>query len=251
MPSLSDAIAAVRGANSVVVLTGAGVSAESGIPTFRDALTGLWARHDPEQLATERGFRADPALIWSWYRERRMRVARAEPNAAHRALVALARQRPTRIVTQNVDGLHARAGSEGVIELHGSIERASCLARCGWSGPSAALEALDARVPPHCPACGGLARPDVVWFGEMLPDAAWDAAGQACAAASLCLVIGTSAQVYPAAGLALEALGQGARLIVVNTEATPLDARAWCALRGKAGEVVPRLVDGAGRPPAA
>jgi NAD-dependent deacetylase len=235
-------IAALAEARRVVILTGAGVSAESGIPTFRDALSGLWARFDPAQLATEDAFRSNPALVWSWYAERRTQVAAAQPNAAHRAIAAFAKRTSTTLITQNVDGLHARAGSEDVIELHGNIGRASCLDGCGWSGPARALELADARIPPHCPVCGAHARPAVVWFGEHLCEDAYDAADAACASASVCLVIGTSAQVYPAAGLAENAARAGARLVIVNPVATPLDAMAWAIVSGTAATRVPRLL---------
>ncbi len=234
-------------ARRIVVLTGAGVSAESGIATFRDALSGLWANFSPQQLATEEGFRSDPALVWNWYKERRIRIAAARPNAAHEALARLAHGPRAQLVTQNVDGLHQRAGASRVIELHGNIGRAKCLALCGWMGPAETLEAQDARVPPRCPACSALARPDVVWFGEMLPQAAWDAAEAACQVAQVCLVIGTSAQVYPAAGLAELARRHGAQVIVVNPEATPLDDDAAYVLRGTAAHLVPALLGAAGR----
>ena len=230
-------------ASRIVVLTGAGVSAESGIPTFRDALTGLWSQHRPERLATEEGFAADPSLVWRWYASRRGAVRRCEPNAAHHAITRLQSRTSTVLVTQNVDGLHARAGTIDPVELHGNIVRAKCFAGCGWHGDADALEAADARVPPHCPDCGAHARPDVVWFGERLPAAAWTRAEEACRRADLCLVVGTSGLVHPAAGLPSLARAAGAAVVVIGPEATPLDAVADVVLRGRAGEVLPSLVD--------
>lgn len=230
----------VHDASRIVVFTGAGVSAESGIPTFRDALTGLWARFEPERLATEEGFAADPPLVWGWYASRRAAVRACEPNAAHRAI---ARLRSATVVTQNVDGLHARAGSSEVVALHGDITRAKCFAGCGWRGDADALEAIDARRPPHCPDCGAPARPDVVWFGEMLPPAAWARAEEACRTAEVCLVVGTSGLVYPAAGLPATARAAGAAIVVIGPEPTPVDAIADVVLRGRAGDVLPALVD--------
>lgn len=232
----------LAGASRIVALTGAGVSAESGIPTFRDAQSGLWARFDPAQLASEAGFRADPALVWRWYAERREAVRRARPNPGH---VALARgahggRTPVAVVTQNVDGLHARAGSD-VIELHGNILRTICLERCGQRYEPDDL--LPAGEPPVCPACGSQLRPDVVWFGEMLDPAALLRAERAAAACHVMLVVGTSGIVFPAAGLALVAGRAGARVIVVNPDETELDGQADLCLRGPAGSVLPALLE--------
>jgi NAD-dependent deacetylase len=233
---------AVRAATRIVVFTGAGVSAESGIPTFRDALTGLWARYEPERLATEEGFAADPPLVWRWYASRRAAVRACAPNAAHHAIARLQARTATTVVTQNVDGLHARAGTVDPVELHGNIVRAKCFAGCGWIDDADALEAADARVPPHCPRCGAYARPDVVWFGEMLPVAAWARAEAACRDADLCLVVGTSGLVYPAAGLPALAKEGGAVIIVVGPEPAPQDEFADFVLRGRAGEVLPAVL---------
>lgn len=232
----------VEDASRIVVFTGAGVSAESGVPTFRDALTGLWARHDPYRLATAEGFAADPPLVWRWYAWRRQLVRDVEPNAAHGAIARLEHDRSATVVTQNVDGLHARAGARDVIELHGNIARATCFDGCGWSGDPDRLEATDARMPPHCPSCGGFARPDVVWFGEMLPISAWDRAEAACRAADLCIAVGTSGVVQPAAGLPELTRRTGGRVIVVDPHPSALEPIADIVLRGKAGEVVPQLL---------
>lgn len=246
---IAQAANLVASASRIVVFTGAGVSAESGIATFRDALTGLWERYDPEQLATEAGFAADPALVWNWYASRRARIGAVEPNPAHYAIARLATERGASVrasvITQNVDGLHARAGASDVIELHGNIARVKCFEACGWTGDADALEASDDRVPPRCPACGVHARPDVVWFGEELPRSQWTRAEDACARCDLCLVVGTSGLVYPAAGLPSIAKRAGAVLIVVGPEEGPIDAIADLSLRGKAGVLVPKLLPNA------
>jgi NAD-dependent deacetylase len=239
----SDAAAAraLSQARRVTVLTGAGMSAESGVPTFRDAQTGLWSRFDPSQLASEAGFRADPPLVWRWYGERRAGVQRAAPNAGHLALAqAAGRYARLAIVTQNVDGLHQRAGSTDVTELHGRILRTRCLAQCGFveDDPSR----LPPGEPPRCPRCGDWLRPGVVWFGEMLDAVALTAAEDAVRGAEVVLVVGTSGWVYPAA--ALPALGRqaGATVIVVNPAASELDRGAHLVVRGTAAQALPRLL---------
>lgn len=225
-------------ARRVAVLTGAGISAESGIPTFRDATSGLWAKFDPMQLASEDGFRADPPLVWRWYAWRRGLVANAQPNAGHHALASAQSHFDSfELITQNVDGLHTRAGS-APIELHGSILRTVCLARCGFSqGDPVSLPPGE---PPRCPRCNDWLRPDVVWFGEML-DVATLQRAQAAARCDLMLVIGTSGLVYPAAGLPAEALRRGAKVIIVNPQASDLDELATIVLRGTAAVELPRL----------
>jgi NAD-dependent deacetylase len=243
---VSDAIAIARqqlaAARRVAVLTGAGISAESGIPTFRDAQTGLWARFDPMQLATEEGFRADPSLVWRWYAWRRTLVGQAQPNAGHRALAAAeARFEQLRVITQNVDGLHARAGSTGLIELHGNILRTVCLERCGFLEDVAAR--LPAGEPPRCPRCGAWLRPAVVWFGEMLDPADLEEAAAVAEDCDVMLVVGTSGLVYPAAGLPASARRAGAAVITVNPEPTDVDGVAAVCVRGKAAEVLPRLLE--------
>ena len=222
------------------MLTGAGMSAESGVPTFRDAQTGLWSRFDPMQLASEPGFRADPLLVWRWYAGRRAAVAQAEPNAGHRALAAAEQsKRRLSIVTQNVDGLHRRAGSTHVNEIHGSITRTLCLARCGYTEDDPAR--LPAGEPPRCPRCGDWLRPGVVWFGEMLDSDQLAAAEEAAESSSVMLVVGTSGMVYPAAGLPSIARRAGAAVIVVNPAESELDEVARFVLRGTAATVLPRL----------
>lgn len=230
----------LEAATRIVAFTGAGVSAESGIPTFRDALDGLWARYDPAQLATEDGFRADPALVWRWYAERRARIAQARPNAAHAALAAAeAAGRAISVVTQNVDGLHRRAGSRDVLELHGSIVRAKCLAGCGLAADG---WEQDGRVPPPCSRCGGPLRPDVVWFGELLPPGEFERAQQRVAECDAMLVIGTSGLVHPAASLPGIAARRGRPVIVIDPNPTELDALATVTLRATAALAVPALL---------
>jgi len=236
---LDRARALLAAAKRIAVLTGAGISAESGIPTFRDAMTGLWSRFRPEDLATPEAFAANPKVVWEWYAARREGVAKAAPNAGHVALVALERRAAHfALITQNVDGLHARAGSRNVIELHGNIMDDRCFAE----GRALAVADQLPGTPPRCARCGAPVRPGVVWFGEPLPPRALE---NACAEAQGCdvfLSIGTSAVVEPAASLPFAALDAGAAVIEVNPTRTPLTAKATIVLAGAAGEVLPRLV---------
>jgi len=236
------ALGLLRGAERVVAFTGAGMSKESGIPTFRDAREGLWARYDPAELATERGFRANPRLVWSWYAERRRRIAGCRPHAGHRALAEMETLVPAlAVVTQNVDGLHAEAGSTGVVELHGNIRRFRCLdAHHPFAGEAPAEEGE----PPPCPVCGSPLRPDVVWFGEMLPEDAVERAWRLAGECDLMLVVGTSGLVRPAADLPRVARRAGASVVEVNPEPGEVTAAADVFLRGRAGEVLPALLDG-------
>ncbi|VVO40527.1 SIR2 family NAD-dependent protein deacylase [Pseudomonas fluorescens] len=219
--TFSTVIQRLREAKRVVVFTGAGASAESGIPTFRDALSGLWERFDPSQLATTEAFRADPSLCWGWYEWRRLKVIQAQPNGAHLAIAELANHVPKlTVVTQNVDDLHERAGSRDVIHLHGSLHSPRCI-DCGlaYALPlnSDALPEDGRRiVPPRCSVCSGYVRPGVVWFGEMLPEEAWSAGLATAEECDVFLSIGTSGIVYPAAELPLRALGHGATVIHIN-----------------------------------
>jgi NAD-dependent deacetylase len=229
----------VRAARRIAVLTGAGMSAESGVPTFRDAQTGLWAQFDPQQLATEEAFRANPSQVWDWYAFRREMIAKVQPNAGHRALAAFAQRHPGRLtlITQNVDGLHQRAGSPDVLALHGNIFEDK------WLDPPKACcnaDAAAAGSPPYCDRCGNMLRPDVVWFGEALPLHALAAAEEAASACDLMLVVGTSGVVYPAAGLARTAAG---KVVIVNPEATELDDVADAVLPGKAAQLLPQLLE--------
>ncbi len=241
----ADLVDVLRSAERVVVLTGAGVSAESGVPTFRDAQTGLWAQYDPAQLATPEAFRDDPELVWRWYLWRRELVAKAQPNPGHRALVALEGRVPHLVlVTQNVDSLHQRAGSREVLELHGNITRTVCF---GCGAPSDAPVDLAGGVP-RCGLCGGLLRPDVVWFGEALPADTLARAARESRQADLFISAGTSSLVYPAASLPYEALTGGAALLEVNPDPTPLTSRARWSLRGPSGEILPALLAAAFEP---
>jgi NAD-dependent deacetylase len=239
--TLSRARSLLADARRVAVLTGAGISAESGIPTFRDAQTGLWEKFDPMQLASEEGYRADPPLVWRWYAWRRKLVSDAQPNAGHLALARAERRFAAfDLITQNVDGLHARAGSTALVELHGNIMRTLCLERCGFVEEKPAR--LPSGEPPRCPSCGHWLRPGVVWFGEMLDPANLDASERAAEACDLMLVVGTSGLVYPAAGLPATARRAGARVIIVNPHPTELDGQADSVLRGPAAEILPSLL---------
>jgi NAD-dependent deacetylase len=235
-------VQALVAAKGIVVSTGAGVSAESGVPTFRDAQTGLWARYSPEQLATPEAFDADPELVWRWYLWRRQLVSEARPNPGHQALARLQDLvEGLTLVTQNVDSLHQRAGSRQVIELHGNIMRTRCH-RCRVPDDRAFDIEEGA---PRCSACGGLLRPDVVWFGEALPEEAMRTALAASAACEVFLSVGTSALVYPAAGLPYQAIGNGRVVVEINPQPTPLSDSVTYQLRGPSGEVLPRLIDAA------
>jgi NAD-dependent deacetylase len=235
----AELLQALAAAKSVAVLTGAGVSAESGIPTFRDAQTGLWAKFSPEDLATPRAFRRNPRLVWEWYEWRRKLVAGAQPNPAHLALAEMERLFPRfHLITQNVDGLHQRAGSRNVIELHGNITRT----KCSVEGTIVSTWQDTGDVPPKCPACGALLRPDVVWFEEPMPEAEMEQATAASTTCDIFLSIGTSTVVYPAAALPAEALRSGATVLEINPQPTPFTAQAHFALAGAAGVVLPELM---------
>jgi NAD-dependent deacetylase len=223
----------VRAAERLCVLTGAGVSAESGVPTFRGA-QGLWRSFRPEDLATPEAFARDPLVVWEWYAWRRDLVAAVAPNAAHHALAA---HPALRLVTQNVDGLHAAAGSRDVVEMHGSLWRT----RCTGCGTRAEQRGPLGTLPPRC-ACGALLRPDIVWFGEALPADAIAAAFSAATRADVVMVVGTSGLVHPAAALPLAARDAGAYVIEVNPDETPLSATAHACLRAPASEAVPFLL---------
>lgn len=229
----------LRTAQHVAVLTGAGISAESGVPTFRDAMTGLWERFRPEELATPEAFQRNPDLVWRWYRERRLRLQDVVPNPGHRALVELER-RASRftLITQNVDRLHARAGSREIVELHGNIATVSCF---DHRHPAAVF--LDTDLVPTCELCGSFLRPDVVWFGEMLPDGALERARNAAASCDVFLSVGTSNLVEPAASLPWLAAASGATVLVVNTsmEGQRRGDRIH-HLQGPSGTVLPQLL---------
>ncbi len=222
------------------VLTGAGISAESGIPTFRGK-DGLWKKYDPMELATPEAFQRDPKLVWEWYDWRRQLIAGAEPNEGHRTLAQMEESFPDFwLITQNVDGLHQRAGSRKVIELHGNIWKVRCVS-CGREDYD--YRAPLPEIPPRCDNCGGLLRPGVVWFGESLPIDALQKAYELSEEAEVFIVVGTSAQVYPAAELPLVAKRSGARLIEVNPEETPLTPYADISLREKASTGLKKVLE--------
>jgi NAD-dependent deacetylase len=235
----STLISFLRQADRVAALTGAGVSQESGLRTFRDAQSGLWAQYKPEDLASPEAFARDPKLVWDWYALRREKVRDVKPNPGHFALAEMEKRIPEfTLITQNVDGLHRIAGSKNVLELHGNIQRVRC-SECGlftetWDD--------DAEQGPRCAGCGGMLRPNVVWFGEALPRSALEAAVEAARASQVFFSIGTSGLVQPAAALAFAAHNKGAVIVEVNLEPTPLTAKADFFLQGKSGEVLPELV---------
>jgi NAD-dependent protein deacetylase/lipoamidase len=237
--SAAELAALIRDRQPCVVLTGAGVSTESGIPDFRSD-TGIWAEVDPLEVASIRAFRRDPARVWSFYRERVHVLRDAEPNAAHVALAELEnRGFVEALVTQNIDLLHTRAGSRDVVEVHGSIRSARCLA-CLWTEPiEAALAQLDEGLVPTCAQCGEVLKPGVVLFGELLPEGAVERAIQLARGARLMLVIGSSLEVWPAAGLPLEARA----FAIVNRGPTALDERALLTIDARAGETLAAVVD--------
>ncbi len=242
VPALPAALpAAMAGVRRLAVLTGAGMSAESGVPVFRGS-GGLWEGVRPEDLATPRAFARDPERVWRWYRWRLERVAEARPHAGHRALAGLEQAGGLEgfiIVTQNVDGMHQRAGSRNVVELHGGIRRARCSAGCGGSAEAASVDPAETRC-----ACGrGRLRPDVVWFGEPLPPEALDRAARALETADMVWVVGTSAVVYPAAALPGMAAERGIPVVEVNPETTPLTGRLPFSLRTSASAGVSALVE--------
>ncbi len=230
---------ALRASQRVCVLTGSGVSAESGVPTFREAQTGLWEQYDPHDLATPEAFQRDPQLVWRWYRWRRELVAAVAPNPGHHALVNLAGLVPElTLITQNVDGLHQRAGSDDVIEFHGNLFENRCFVEgCIVDDADMSPDV------PVCPECGGVLRPGVVWFGESIPEFAMNDAAAAASGCDLFFSIGTSALVWPAAGLADAARQQGASIVEINLDATPLSSDTDFCLQGKSGTLLPELVD--------
>ncbi len=236
---LDGLLTALREAQHVCVLTGAGISAESGVPTFREAQSGLWEQYDPLDLATPEAFLRDPDLVWRWYRWRRELVAKAEPNPGHRALVSLAKLVPRfTLVTQNVDGLHQRAGSSDVIEFHGNL----FADRCFVESCIIDEEQDSAGGVPVCPGCGGHLRPGVVWFGEAIPERALNDSFAAAADCDVFLSIGTSSLVYPAAGLAEIARNSGATVAEVNPDPTEHAAGFDHAFAAKAGTVLPEIL---------
>jgi NAD-dependent deacetylase len=230
----------LRSARSVAVLTGAGISAESGIPTFRDALTGMWSQFNAEELATPEGFKKNPELVWKWYFDRWTRNAQCKPNPGHLALAEIeAKVRDFTLLTQNVDGLHQTAGSKNVVELHGSLREFKCFDR---KHPiDMELVKNSPERPPKCPICASPARPGVVWFGELLPRDAVEKASEAIDKANLFFVVGTSGLVQPAASFGRAALSLGATVVVINPDnSANIDGALF--LQGPAGEILPKIV---------
>lgn len=241
--TLQSAAHAIARATRLAVFTGAGVSKESGIPTFREPETGLWAKYDPMELATPEAYLRNPSLVWRWYEHRFGVASAAKPNPGHHALAELERLLPhVAVITQNIDGLHQRAGSSTVIELHGTIHSFRCIhgrhRGYGWDD----VTAQDDK-PPHCPECGDYLRPEVVWFGEGLPQEALSAAEQLSASCDVMLIVGTSGVVYPAAAIPAIARQSGATLIDVNPRRDALVQLCHTFLEGPGGEVLPRLLD--------
>ena len=239
MQALADQVATyLDKAQRVAFLTGAGVSKESGIPTFRDAQTGMWANYNPQELATPEGFKSDPKLVWQWYDYRRKLLGGAEPNPGHKAIVELESMVPkVSIVTQNIDGLHQKAGSSDVVELHGSIKRFHCFDR-GHDAPDVPF---DLEEPPLC-QCGSMIRPGVVWFGESLPPHAMKRGLEECEKSEVVFVVGTSALVQPAASLPYAAHRRGAKLIEINPDETPITDIVDVFMQGPSGQVLPLVV---------
>jgi NAD-dependent deacetylase len=236
----AELLTLLRGTSKLAALTGAGVSQESGLRTFRDAQTGLWAQYRPEELASPEAFTRDPKLVWDWYAWRREAVKAVRPNPGHYALVEIEKRVPDfTLITQNVDGLHRMAGSQNVLELHGNIQRVRCADCYAFTD----IWGDDSESVPGCRECGGLLRPDVVWFGESLPRDQLEAAVEAARSCDVFLSIGTSGVVQPAASLAIAAHNRGAVVVEINAEPTPLTAKANFALHGKSGEILPRLVE--------
>ena len=235
----AELISFLRGTSNLVALTGAGVSQESGLRTFRDAQTGLWAHYKPEDLASPQAFRRDPKLVWDWYAWRREAVKGVRPNPGHYALVEIEARVPQfTLITQNVDGLHRMAGSRNMLELHGNIQRV----RCSDCYTFAETWGDDTDSVPQCSICGGLLRPDVVWFGETLPRDQLETAVEAARTCNVFFSIGTSAVVQPAASLAHAARNRRAVIIEINAEWTPLTPKTNYFFQGKSGEILPALV---------
>lgn len=236
----------ILNSKQLVVLTGAGASKESGVPTFRDALDGLWARFDPTQLATRRAFEADPKLVWDFYEYRREIMRPAQPNPGHYALAKLQRRFPhLRIVTQNVDDLHERAGNTDIVKLHGNIARNKCFFNCQGDPTLVDVSKIEwdkTSGPPPCPHCGRWVRPDVVWFGEMLPRDQLNRAAELMQLADMVIVIGTSGLVSPAADMPRVAKNQGATIIEINPDYSMITRIADLKLEGPSGEVLPRIL---------
>lgn len=230
----------LKEAKSICILTGAGISAESGVETFRGA-NGLWSKLKPEELASFDAFMRNPEMVWEWYNYRKKIMHEVKPNSAHYALAKMENLvKDFTLVTQNIDNLHCRAGSRNVLELHGNIERSYCIG-CGKIFEN--IEITSDNKIPHCTICNGLIRPDVVWFGEMLPEGVFEKSMEAAMRSDIFFSVGTSAVVYPAAGLPLTAKRAGAYVVEINTDTTEISHQVDECLVGKAGEILPLIVD--------
>jgi NAD-dependent deacetylase len=235
-------VALLAAAQRLVVFTGAGVSKESGLATFRDS-DGVWQKIDPQKYATPEGFKRHPRKVWQWYQARRQKVKGVQPNPAHRAIAELDEILPhVVVITQNIDGLHQAAGSEEVLELHGTLRRYKCFANCRGTPTPVPTPGPEVEEPARCPHCGAYVRPDVVWFNEMLPVDVWEEAALEVTSCDAMLIVGTSGIVAPAASLPHHAEANGAFIVEVNPEPTALTPLTDVSLRGPAGEVVPRVV---------
>jgi NAD-dependent deacetylase len=243
---IAEAARTIRTSRRLVVLTGAGISKESGIPTFRDARDGLWAKYDPQQLATSAAFRRNPRLVWDWYQYRRELIAQARPNPGHYAIAELEKHLShVVVITQNIDGLHHAAGSRDVIAMHGDIRQNKCFAHCRGEPTLINIDQLEwdrEAGPPSCPYCGAYVRPNVVWFNESLPPDALERAFALSQTCDVMLIVGTSGVVVPVATLPHYARENGAVLIEVNPDTTPITDIATRHLAGPAGEILPELV---------
>lgn len=246
MTDVQQAADIIRSSKAITVLTGAGVSKESGIPTFRDALDGLWTQYNPQELATPFAFMANPKLVWDFYEYRRGIMHGKQPNPGHDALAELERRFPNlQIITQNIDQLHEQSGSKNVIHLHGKIAGNKCFFNCQGDPTMVDVSQIEwdkESGPPPCPHCGKWVRPDVVWFGEMLPPREVQAASDAIDASDVMLVIGTSGLVTPAANMPYIVKQHGGTVIEINPDATPISEIADIVLRGPSGEMLPRVV---------
>lgn len=238
--TIADIVKPLTQAREVVILSGAGLSADSGIPTFRDGATGLWANIDPDEVVSIAGFERNPDKVWAWHETMRALFAEVQPNAGHRGIAELARRLPkarTTIITQNIDGLHQAAGSARVLEIHGSALRVRCHQHCGFSAPWP----VGQPVPRRCPSCGARARPDVVWFGEPLDADVFSRAVESSLAADVFMTVGTSAIIQPAASLPMAARQSGALIVEVNPHPTPFSSFADYSIRAGASDFFPAL----------
>lgn len=245
--TIQQAADLIKNAERIAVLTGAGVSKESGVPTFRDAMEGLWAKYDPQQLATPQAFKSDPKLVWDWYTWRRGLASKAKSNPGHIALAELEKHNPTTtIITQNVDDLHEQAGSSDVVHLHGNIAQNKCFDDCQGDPTIIDVESFTwdrENGPPACPHCGAWVRPNVVWFGEMLPTDNLERAKQLSTACDVMIVVGTSGLVTPAATMPTYAKHGGAKVIEVNPDYSMITRIADVKLEGPSGEMLPPVIE--------